>query len=71
MKRLRLTAGLTQQTLAARAGISLKTLSRIEAGEDCTVGTLGPLAEHLGVNLAELFASADDADEPDPVASTG
>lgn len=58
VKRLRVAAGLSQQALASKAGISLRTLTRIEAGKDCTVGTLGFLVEHLGVSLADLFASA-------------
>lgn len=69
VKRLREAAGLTQQTLAARAGISLKTLSNIETGKDCTVGTLGLLVEHLGVTLADLFESSDTED--DSIAASG
>lgn len=71
VKRLRERAGLTQLTLASRAGISLKTLSNIETGKDCTVGTLGLLVEHLGVTLADLFESAGADVDEDPVAASG
>lgn len=47
-------AGLTQQALASRAEIALRTLARIEAGEDCTVRTLARIALALGVPLASL-----------------
>jgi transcriptional regulator with XRE-family HTH domain len=47
-------AGLTQQTLAHNAGIALRTLARIEAGEDCTLRTLARIAMALDVPLAKL-----------------
>lgn len=56
-------AGLTQQTLATRAQISLRTLSRIEGGEDCTVSTLARIAKALDIPLGQLV------DEPSEAAS--
>lgn len=53
----RLAAGLSQQTLATTAGVSLKTLSRIETGEDMTLGTLTLIAEALGLTVAALLAT--------------
>lgn len=51
----RTAAEMSQQTLATKAGISLRTLSRIEAGEDCTVSTLAALAAALGMTTADLL----------------
>jgi transcriptional regulator with XRE-family HTH domain len=56
VKRIRQRLGLTQQTLAERAGLALKTLSRIENGEDMNTSTLSALAAALDVPAAELFA---------------
>lgn len=53
----RVEAGLSQQSLATRAGLSLRTLSRIEAGEDCTVSTLASLADALGITTADLLGT--------------
>lgn len=54
-------AGLTQQALAHRAGISLRTLARIEAGADCNVGTLARIASALDVPPATLLAEPAEA----------
>lgn len=56
VRRARLAAGLSQQTLATQAGISLRTLARIERGEDTLVGTLTAIADALGVPVADLLA---------------
>lgn len=55
VRAVREAAGMTQQTLATRAGISLRTLSRIEAGEDSTLGTIDAIANALGTTVAGLF----------------
>lgn len=59
----RTAAGLTQQTLATKAGIATKTLSRIEGGEDVRLGTLTAIAVALDMTVADLLA------DPDPVSS--
>jgi transcriptional regulator with XRE-family HTH domain len=51
-------AGLTQQALATTAGISMRTLARIEAGEDCNVSTLAALADALDIPVARLIEGA-------------
>lgn len=53
----RLAKGLSQQTLATQAGIALRTLSRIEAGEDMNVRTLEALADALGLPASELLSA--------------
>jgi len=47
-------AGITQQALAERAGLALKTLSRIENGEDMNLSTLTAIAAALDIPLGEL-----------------
>lgn len=51
-------AGLSQQALASKAGISMRTLSRIEAGEDVRLGTLRMLAVALDCPIAALVEVA-------------
>jgi transcriptional regulator with XRE-family HTH domain len=67
---LRARAGLSQAALCERAGFSRDTLSRIERGEaDPTLSVLQKLATGLGVDVADLFASAgSDEDEFDDAA---
>ncbi len=54
LRELRRKAGLTQETLADRAGLGVRTLRRLERGShgDVRTGTLerlaGPLADALG-----------------------
>jgi transcriptional regulator with XRE-family HTH domain len=53
--RLRLAAGLTQEKLAERSGLSQQYLSDLERGKlNPTVVTLYELAEALGVSHVEL-----------------
>lgn len=58
VKELRLAAELSQQTLATRAGVALRTLTRVEQGEDTRFGTLAALAAGLGVDVSALTESA-------------
>lgn len=59
IREARLAAGLTQQVLATNAGLALRTLSRIEAGEDMTMSTLAALADALNLSLPALITSAE------------
>jgi transcriptional regulator with XRE-family HTH domain len=59
VKRLRLGAGATQDTLAERCGIYRTYLSRIEAGAaNPTLVVLAALAAALNVRLCDLFCDA-------------
>jgi transcriptional regulator with XRE-family HTH domain len=58
VRRAREARGLTQQTLATSAGIALRTLIRIEQGEDMRIGTLTAIADVLGVSLSDLVSSS-------------
>ncbi len=56
VRELRERAGLTQEDLAHRAGLHRAVVGFIERGErDIGVTILWPLAEGLGVSVADLF----------------
>jgi transcriptional regulator with XRE-family HTH domain len=60
IRQRRVAAGMTQQALAEDAGVALRTLVRIEQGEDVRLGTLTALADAFGITVSELLA--DDAE---------
>jgi transcriptional regulator with XRE-family HTH domain len=51
----RLEAGLSQAALAEKAGIDVRTVERIEAGEKLQQATVRALARALGVRHAALW----------------
>jgi transcriptional regulator with XRE-family HTH domain len=56
LKTLRRRRGLTQEALAAKAGLSRTYLARLEtARQDPTLSTLVKLAKALGVRVAALL----------------
>ena len=56
VRSLRLVAGVTQERLAEKAGISLKHLGELERGRsNPTLSSLEALATALGVSLFEFF----------------
>ncbi|GHF06367.1 helix-turn-helix domain-containing protein [Streptomyces fumanus] len=57
LKELRLTAGLTQEHLAERAGLSLGVVKKIERGGVARLDTYHALARALGVRTSALFES--------------
>lgn len=55
LKQLRAQHGLTQATLAARAGVTLSYIGRLEIGRhDPQLSTLHKLAKALRVSIADL-----------------
>ena len=55
IQELRKQKGMTQEDLAEKTGLSVRTIQRIESGEvDPRSYTLSQIAEALGVDLAEL-----------------
>jgi predicted ATPase/transcriptional regulator with XRE-family HTH domain len=73
LKRQRLAAGLTQEALAERAGLSAKAVSDLERDPARTprLGTVALLVDALGANpaaRAELLAAARPQDGPGPAA---
>ncbi len=59
---LRQTQGWTQERLANESGVGLRTVQRLEAGQDASLETLSLVAEALQVSVRELFTVIDDAD---------
>lgn len=61
IKRIRKQAGLSQQDLAERCGISKSQLSRMESGEqeNPLIKTIIPIATALGVSLDEIVFGED------------
>lgn len=57
-KQLRLDSGGGALDTATRAGISTRTLKKIEAGDDVTAAALVRLAAHFNVAPSELLAPA-------------
>lgn len=45
---------MTREELSVAAGVSMRTLSRIEAGEDHKVSTLAAIARALSVSINDL-----------------
>jgi len=72
VKELRYAAGITQQELAHRAGLSMSVVTQIEIGTrtDPKLSTLLGLARGLGVEVADLLAAyptpEPEAEEPPP-----
>ncbi len=59
VRTLRTGAGLSQEQLAVKAGLSSATVGRIEAATHTpSLATLAKLAEALGVTVAQLVADA-------------
>lgn len=58
VRRLRLSQGLTHETLAFKAGVSVKTISRVENGRlhEHRGGTYRKIAEALGIDVQVLLA---------------
>jgi transcriptional regulator with XRE-family HTH domain len=58
LRKLRIAAGLTQQALAVKAGLSISNVIHIEAGRipDPRVSTVKALADALGCMLDDLMA---------------
>jgi transcriptional regulator with XRE-family HTH domain len=51
IRQARLAAGLTREQLAVSAGIASRTVTRVENGEDATMGTIIALADVLGLTI--------------------
>lgn len=59
---LRQEQGWTQERLAAASGVGLRTIQRLEAGEDASLETLSLVAEALRVEVRDLFTMIQDGD---------
>lgn len=57
---LRQQHGWTQERLAAESGVGLRTIQRMEAGQDASLATLSLVAGALRAEVRDLFAVIDD-----------
>lgn len=57
---IRKSKGLTQEKLAELSHLSVRTIQRLEAGDDSSLETLRLVANALNVSVAELFESVSD-----------
>lgn len=65
IKRLREEAGLTQQQIADKAGITMNYVAKIESKKmqrGFTIVSLGRIADALGLDIRELFKPIDEED---------
>lgn len=53
----------TQEKLADKSGLSVRTIQRIEAGEDASLETIRSIAQALGVEISDLFEQIIDIDK--------
>lgn len=64
----RLMQDMTQQELAAKAGVHRTTISKAENGELHNLGTVEAILDALGINdFAQIIKSADTEPKEDPV----
>lgn len=59
---LRQKQGWTQERLAHESGVGLRTVQRLEAGQDASLETLSLVADALQVPVRELFIEIEDDD---------
>lgn len=59
---LRRERGWTQEKLAEECRVGIRTIQRLEAGNDASLETLALVAEALGVPVRELFTTIDSAE---------
>ncbi len=59
LRDLREKSGLTQEKLAYLTNISVKTISSIENGKDCSIRTVKKLSKYFGVSIEEIIERKD------------
>ncbi|MDO4143998.1 helix-turn-helix domain-containing protein [Clavibacter michiganensis] len=59
---LRTQRGWTQERLAETSGITVRTVQRLEAGNDASLDTLTRVAKALEVQVRDLFTTVDKSD---------
>lgn len=57
----------TQEKLADESGLSVRTIQRIESGEDASLETIRVIAQALGVEISDLFEQISDIDKRNDV----
>lgn len=68
LRRLRLKAGLSQEQLAYKAGVTVGVVTKLERGsvDDPQWSTIRKIARILGANLNELATATDEPSEDAP-----
>lgn len=59
IKDLRIARGWSQERLAEASGVAVRTIQRLEAGNDASLETLSMVAEALEVPVRDLFVSVE------------
>ncbi|UUW90829.1 helix-turn-helix transcriptional regulator [Nocardioides sp. WV_118_6] len=60
IKDLRAARGWSQERLAEASGVAVRTIQRLEAGNDASLETLSMVAKALEVSVRDLFVTVDD-----------
>ena len=63
IKELRIACRMSQEQLAEKAQVSVRTIQRLEAGDDASISTLNLVAGALGVEVGNLFPHTDATQE--------
>lgn len=59
VRELRRSAGWTQERLSEQSGVPVRTIQRLEAGNDTSLETLSRVADALKVEVRDLFVTTD------------
>lgn len=63
IKNLRTQKHVSQEQLAEKARVSVRTIQRLEAGEDASIESLNLIAGALNVEVGDLFAQENKKDD--------
>lgn len=69
IKQLRMEKHLSQEQLAEKAKVSVRTIQRLEAGEDASISTLNLVAGVLGVEVGDLFPQTESTKQKEKIQS--
>ena len=67
VKKLRLAQHLSQEQLAEKANVSVRTIQRLEAGKDVSASTLNLIANALGVSVEKLFSPINSSEQQEKI----
>lgn len=67
IKQLRMAKRMSQEQLAEKAQVSVRTIQRLEAGEDASISTLNLVAGALGVEVGDLFPTSNSEQQADKI----
>ena len=63
VSKIRKKQGLTQENLAEKSFVTVRTIQRVEAGKEVSNETLKSISNALGVTVSELFESVDSVEK--------